>query len=1248
MRKKTIAFIGDTSVDDYQSQMLAGAMKAAEENDFNLVRFTIETYINANRYPYPLELMTAMIKKVRPDGLLFLGWSGDIAENPKKFLGLLKDLMPLPLVSIGREVENITSIHMKGGEHVKELLEHLTQKHHYKNIVFVKPIIPDNRYQDYEAYMKEHGLFKKELVLTNEDLDKPVDWFFVKRAKKIAAILFDKRKIEVDAIMSMYTYESLLILDKLKARNLRVPDDIALTSWEDGDRGRYSNPSFTSVYYPYYQQAYVGCLTILKMIGGEKAPLLIPVQGEIRIRRSCGCDSSRLDRVKIDILENRKTAAGNIESAKLKQDFKASNLTLKILDFDKILSGFQSDIKNKSETRFLKTLESNIFAHGITVEELYNLQQDILTFRSFITPCLKGQSEQAENIWLKSQIVIQEHIEAVLGFSDVLRRGSSHVMQEIGQNIVITFNINKLLDVFESSLKRINVPNCHIFLFPDGKDTLAKERLVFSLINGKRAEPKSRSISKDAKNQLESLLYDKESHTFLVYFIHIHQELIGYIIFEPGPVDERLYNTLSIELSSAIHGALVLDNLKKANLSLKSAQKEIMKNMEIIQEKTAALEDSNQKLSQLDRLKNDFIANITHDFRSPLMIILNTADLGLRYDNTQDFKNIIRRYSIIYNASLKLKMSIDRLLDLAKMDAQGVKLNVQKLMLRSYIEHITDFYLSATMSTQIQFHCRLPSYEINDFYTDVDKLEEILNNIISNALKFVDPGSGIITISLQDKESSIELSITDNGIGIPRDKLDVIFGRFEQLENGANGRFKGTGIGLAFVKELTGYLRGTVRAESDGPDKGSRFILELKKGKDIFKDLEILEDAADIKNSESGKRKEFHSIITSDLIDSGQKDEIVTDFPDLNKDNEFEPQKGVILIVDDNFYIRDIVKEYLIKAGYKNFIMAGNGKSGIEAIYQYRPDLIISDYNMPKMRGDELHDQLLSNPDFKKTPILFLTAMTDKTLMLERKQKGALAYLNKPVDERELVVNIDMHIRKYMEYKLLLQQASTDELTGLANKHTILKFLNDRVMLRTFRNLSLIFMDIDHFKNFNDTHGHPAGDVLLAQIGKIIKESLRSYDKAGRYGGEEFLIVLPEATLNDAAIVAEKLRVNIKSTSVNLNDKLLNVTSSFGVSSLINNEAAICENLKINGLREIFEIQDIKSADWEKIEGIKKGIKVLLIDMADKALYQAKNTVCTNCDFRSEKSELFIDNKCPKCGSDELFIGRDKTAVFQG
>ncbi|HEY1405081.1 MAG TPA: diguanylate cyclase, partial [Spirochaetota bacterium] len=505
----------------------------------------------------------------------------------------------------------------------------------------------------------------------------------------------------------------------------------------------------------------------------------------------------------------------------------------------------------------------------------------------------------------------------------------------------------------------------------------------------------------------------------------------------------------------------------------------------------------------------------------------------------------------------------------------------------------------------------------------------------------------LIKISLVDKVDFVEVRVSDNGIGIPKDKLETIFGRFEQIETGKDSRHKGTGIGLAFARELAGYLRGTIRAESGGAGMGSSFILELRKGKDHFAGLDIQEEMRGETNMIRSKRNQFASVIQSNIDDTKRRDEITVMLPDTNQENEFVPQKGIILVVDDDPQVRDIVVEYLSLSGFRNFITAGNGKDGLDAIYSYKPDMVICDYNMPMMSGDEMHNIMSGNPYLKRVPVIFLTAMSDRILMLERKKNGALAVLGKPIDEKELMVTVETHMNKQMEYAELLSRSSTDELTGLENRRNIIRFLYDRIMLRSYHNLALIIIDCDDMRSINEKHGYHSGDLLLSGIGKVICGLIRSYDRAGRIGGDSFLIVLPETTLGDARIIAEKIRIAIGEIHVPLDNDSISIHASFGISSLQDSVEYIEKTLAIDNMLSLFEVGDSKTADWVQIEKMKREIANLLVAMANDALSIAKQSECEQCHFASAIDDDFAHGRCPRCGAGDILPGNNRVVSFR-
>ncbi|MBI9098845.1 MAG: diguanylate cyclase, partial [Spirochaetaceae bacterium] len=881
---------------------------------------------------------------------------------------------------------------------------------------------------------------------------------------------------------------------------------------------------------------------------------------------------------------------------------------------------------NAYATTYLKEINWNYL--------LILLQKDIIVH-------IKNQTvhKQIINLFGKAHSLISKIFQKQQSASQILISKEDRNNRDFKEDLNFIDKIEDCCRVLAEHCERARLNRAYMVLY-DGKakkkndlyhwDIPEKSRLLMAWDKGKQHIAPQQEIKFNTVELLPDEFFQKEEQFILaITSLYYRTNQYGYLVVGLNQRDE-FYITTQEYLGSALYH---IEEWEK-RLLLEKEKKETLEKLQI----------SNEKLTELDDMKNDFIANITHDFRSPLSIILNTADIGMKYEAQLNREQIKKRFTTTYLSALKLKQATDRLLDLAKMDSEGLKLKIQKVKPKFFLTQLLDYYKSSILSSDFKILESMPPYEIDDFYTDIDKLEEILSNIVSNAIKYIDSDKGEVIIYLEDKPDSIQIKIEDNGIGIERNMLESIFNRFEQVESGRNSIYKGTGLGLSFAKQLTELLQGTIRAESEGKDKGTTFILEFRKGKENF-DSESIEF---IESGELIKTKNKPNYISVELEEKKRNEytEIESLITEMNDINEFNHKKGLILIVDDNPEIREIEKSYLRNNGFINFITACDGLQGLDAAYEYRPDFIICDFNMPRMRGDAFHDNLISNPDFKKLPIIFVTALADRNLLIDRQRKGAVAYLGKPIEEDEFITTIDIHMKKYMEYKEILVQATIDELTNINNRRNLMKTLNKILTIRTKRDLSIVFFDIDHFKIINDTYGHPMGDKVLTSLGEIINDNLRPYDTAGRYGGEEFMLLLSDTSLDQAQFVADKFRKKFKDLLVEEGDLKVKITVSFGIASLLDDEKYICRQLGIDSLSEIYEITDTAHTDWKKVKELKQQLNSLIVEMADQALYMAKSTICHDCSFKSEKTALFIDDKCPECGSRHLTPGRDKIVTF--
>ena len=244
-----------------------------------------------------------------------------------------------------------------------------------------------------------------------------------------------------------------------------------------------------------------------------------------------------------------------------------------------------------------------------------------------------------------------------------------------------------------------------------------------------------------------------------------------------------------------------------------------------------------------------------------------------------------------------------------------------------------------------------------------------------------------------------------------------------------------------------------------------------------------------------------------------------------------------VLIADDDNLVRKLLMQSLRKDGYR-FVEAQDGMEAIELYQSVQPDLVLLDVSMPKMDGFSCCKYLRSQASIYILPILMITVLDDEASVNAAFDAGATDYIHKPINwfalGRRVKLLLDMtrlHRKLQKANDELRRIALTDALTGLFNRRSLDDML-EREWHRCIRNdepLSLIMCDVDCFKQFNDTYGHPAGDRCLQQVGQVIRSSIRwTVDIGARYGGEEFAIVLPNMTLADAITVAERIRIGVQ------------------------------------------------------------------------------------------------------------------------
>ncbi|HMU44431.1 MAG TPA: two-component regulator propeller domain-containing protein [Ignavibacteriaceae bacterium] len=415
---------------------------------------------------------------------------------------------------------------------------------------------------------------------------------------------------------------------------------------------------------------------------------------------------------------------------------------------------------------------------------------------------------------------------------------------------------------------------------------------------------------------------------------------------------------------------------------------------------------------ETEKIKSRFFANISHEFRTPLTLILGPAEKIIS-DTSDDIK---KEANIIKRNSRRLLQLINQLLDLSKLESGKLKLEASKGNIVSFVKGVALSFESLAESKDITLKL-LPEKDFIELYFDREKMMKILTNLLSNAFKFT-PEEGTVTVSVKSnppllkgelKWGSVEIKIKDTGIGIPQEEIPKLFDRFYQVDSSFTKEHEGTGIGLALTKELVELHHGIISVESK-QGEWSEFTVSLPVGKNHLNDDEIIKT----EKPEASILPAEQEVYTSSFSKTG------TDPMIGNNDGEIKTQleeKTIILVVEDNYDMREYIKESLDKSYQVE--EAVNGEQGVRKAEKIIPDLIISDMMMPKMDGNELVRILKNDEKTSHIPIILLTARSGQENKIEGLETGADDYLTKPFDVRELRARIEnlIKIRRKLQAK---------------------------------------------------------------------------------------------------------------------------------------------------------------------------------------------------------------------------------------
>lgn len=409
----------------------------------------------------------------------------------------------------------------------------------------------------------------------------------------------------------------------------------------------------------------------------------------------------------------------------------------------------------------------------------------------------------------------------------------------------------------------------------------------------------------------------------------------------------------------------------------------------------------NERLRQVDKFKDEILANTSHELRTPLHGIIGLAD-SLRDGSAGKLPDKAKRnLDMIIFSGKRLTSLVNDILDFSKLKTKKLELQKTPVDLYTLAEMVLSLSKPLLAGKELELINAIPT-NLPPIPADENRLQQILHNLVGNAIKFTEQGFVKISTCLSQANDELTLQVIDTGIGIPEKKIETIFNAFEQADSSAVRSYGGTGLGLPITKHLVALHGGTITVNSV-PNKGSifAFTLPLSDVKTDINDLDF-ETTAKIhafSEEEVVQANEFSMPMDGDAL------AVVPEEPDT------DAEKSRILIVDDEPINRQVLINYLGPLGYQ-LIEAGNGFDALKAVEEDGPfDLVLLDIMMPRMSGYEVCAQIRQSLSVNELPIIFLTAKNQAEDLVEGFASGANDYLTKPITKSELLARVRTHLK---------------------------------------------------------------------------------------------------------------------------------------------------------------------------------------------------------------------------------------------
>ena len=938
-RKRTIAYFSGSpgsALNFEKWQTWKGVAEAARENQANLIYVAGEEFERS-----PQAILYDFIGQHNVDGIIL--W--DAFFSPRTELERIQTFVdhywPLPVVCIEQVLEGCSNLLFDNAQGIRDLLGHLVQVHGYRKIAFLSQIGNHSaltRRQAFESCMKEFGLFDAGLVGSLEELD----------ARGI------QPGEDYQVIVSHSDYDAVDLVEKMTLRGLRIPDDLAVTGFNDGREARGSLPPLTTVRLPFRRVGRRAVEVLLERMDGKNHPEREVFPLQLLLRRSCGCLEPLAEQAAIGSIpcnEEKLSTALSIHQGEIvrlmARSLGTTQESLGLGWSKRIFENFSSEFRQmgnaepcQASANYLQNLYillREAVDEGVNVSRWHDA---ISVMRQFVIPCLRNSDLAfAEDLFQQARVMVGQAAVRSEVHRNLQASKRSDVLREIEAALLISFDFTELFDLLTQSLGRLSIRHFYLVQYegiarPDGQ-----ARLLLAYEEGSRIEIPADCQLFSVRDLLpEGYRKLGEPFGWIIEALHLREEQIGYIIFRTDPPSDSLeceiYQALRIQLSSAIKGVRLRERLYDA---LRQA------------------EEANQ-------LKSRFLSMVSHELRTPLNLIVGLSEMAIRHQDRSGKQSvdILKKYhEQIYISGQHLDRLIRDVLDLASSQVGQMRLTLHPVDLVPVLRDAASMGEQLAGQKNLVFRTEIPD-QLPKISGDKTRIRQVLLNLLSNAVKFTAHGEVVFSAGLAP--GGILISVRDTGLGIPENEQERIFDEFQQSDRSAGRGYGGIGLGLAITRRL----------------------VEMHGGK-IWVTSPALNEIGSI----------FNLIIPALPPDEGEKEALAPG-----------KRSTRVLIWTEEDQNSRLLAAHLSRQGFEVEETAlADQEHFLDYLQKNPPGAIVLDLAPASEQGWEIMRRLKENPATHEIPVLFYSLVADQ----EMGSVVEMDYLAKPIGVDQLVNALKRH-----------------------------------------------------------------------------------------------------------------------------------------------------------------------------------------------------------------------------------------------